>query len=102
MMTEMDVDIRARSRWRAPLIVGPGVVLAVAIVLTGAVILVRAAMPEPRPVVLTVYCASSATWVNAFAPLLDAQPQTDGEPERGRVTSARIKSAYERRCTSPD
>jgi hypothetical protein len=77
----------------------PAVVL---MVVGAALLLIRPSFPERRPVVLTVYCVSSATWVTAFAPFLDAATSDDSQHQKARATSARIKSAYERRCTALD
>ena len=97
----MDSNALPRSRWHAAL---PwlAAMIAIGIVVAAALLLMRPALAEPRPVVLSVYCASSAAWVTTLAPFLDASTPTDGESPRGRVTSDRIKAAYERRCTTPD
>jgi len=77
--------------------------LLAATVLTGAaIVLFRPALPDRRPVVLTVYCASSAAWVTTLSPFLGSSAPDDGAPEPGRVTAERIKSAYERRCAPSD
>src|SRR5204862_6497603 len=99
--SQMDSDTMPRLRWNAAL---PwlAALMAIGMVVAGALLLMRPALSEPRPVVLSVYCASSAAWMNTLAPFLDSAPDGDGKPDRGRVTSARIKSAYERRCTTSD
>ena len=101
MMRQIDSVTVPRSHPNL-LLIGLGAALAIGIAVTGAFLLMRPALAEPRPVVLSVYCASSAAWMTTLAPLLDAQTQTGPEGERGRVTAARIRSAYERRCTTPD
>jgi hypothetical protein len=101
MTRQIDADTLPRLPKSAVLLV-VGAVVAIGIIVSGLLLLLRPTMAEPRPVVLSVYCASSAAWMATLAPFLDAQAPTDGAPERGRVTSARIKSAYERRCTTPD
>jgi len=100
-MRQLHSDTIPRSHWNAAL---PwlAAVIAIAIIVAGTLLLMRPALSEPRPVVLSVYCASSAAWLTTLAPFLDASVQTDSELPRGRVTSDRIKSAYERRCATPD
>jgi hypothetical protein len=75
---------------------------AVLLIVAAALVLIRPSLPERRPVVRSVYCASSATWVTMLAPFFEPPAQETGQPTSSRVTSARIRSAYERRCTTSD
>jgi len=84
------------SRWPTPvrwLAAVLGVVLAIA----GLVVAVSQAVPDRRPVVLSVYCTSSAVWVSTLAPLIESQ-SGDGSIASRQVAAGRIRAAYERRC----
>ena len=84
------------SRWPAS-VRWLAVVLGVVLVIVGMVVVALQAVPDRRPVVLSVYCSSSAVWVTTLAPLIESQ-QGDGSIARRRDAASRVRAAYERRC----